>query len=104
MITIPYSYKHPREVVAVNVSGTLNVLCAARDLGTPKVMITSTTRSTDGQQEPIDERHPLNPQSPYAASKVAQDALALSFHAAYGLPCGSCARSTPTGRARAPAP
>ncbi|MCZ2098989.1 MAG: SDR family NAD(P)-dependent oxidoreductase [Anaerolineae bacterium] len=87
VITIPYSYKHPREVVAVNVDGTLNVLCAARDLGTPKVMVTSTSEVYGtAQQEPIDERHPLNPQSPYAASKVAQDALALSFHAAYGLP------------------
>lgn len=87
VITIPYSYRHPREVVDVNVTGTLNVLSAARDLGTPQVMVTSTSEVYGtAQTEPIDERHPLHPQSPYAASKVAQDALAISFHAAYGLP------------------
>ncbi len=87
VITIPYSYKHPREVVAVNVTGTLNVLSAARDLETPQVMVTSTSEVYGtAQREPIDEMHPLHPQSPYAASKVAQDALAMSFHAAYGLP------------------
>ena len=87
VITIPYSYQHPREVVDVNVTGTLNVLLAARDLGTPQVMLTSTSEVYGtAQYEPIDERHPLHPQSPYAASKVAQDALAVSFHAAYDLP------------------
>ncbi len=87
VITIPYSYKHPREVLNVNVNGTLNVLTAARDHGTPHVMVTSTSEVYGtAQREPIDEGHPLNPQSPYAASKVAQDALALSFHAAYALP------------------
>lgn len=86
LITIPYSYQHPREVVDVNVTGTLNVLVAARDRGVP-VMITSTSEVYGtAQVEPIDECHPLHPQSPYAASKVAADALALSFHAAYGLP------------------
>jgi len=87
VITIPYSYQHPREVVDVNVTGTLNVLLAARDLGTPQVMLTSTSEVYGtAQVEPIDEQHPLHPQSPYAASKVAQDALAISFHAAYDLP------------------
>jgi len=87
VITIPYSYKHPREVLDVNVSGTLNVLTAARDQGTPQVMVTSTSEVYGtAQVEPIDERHPLHPQSPYAASKVAQDALALSFYATYDLP------------------
>jgi NAD dependent epimerase/dehydratase len=87
VITIPYSYQHPREVVDVNVTGTLNVLTAARDQDIPHVMVTSTSEVYGtAQVEPIDENHPLNPQSPYAASKVAQDALALSFHAAYGLP------------------
>ena len=87
VITIPYSYQHPREVFDVNVGGTLNVLVAARDQRVPHVMVTSTSEVYGtAQVEPIDESHPLNPQSPYAASKVAQDALALSFHAAYGLP------------------
>jgi len=87
VITIPYSYQHPREVFDVNVGGTLNVLTAARDQDVPHIMITSTSEVYGtAQVEPIDESHPLNPQSPYAASKVAQDALALSFHASYGLP------------------
>jgi NAD dependent epimerase/dehydratase len=87
VITIPYSYQHPREVVEVNVNGTLNVLTAARDQGIGQVIITSTSEVYGtAQYEPIDEKHPLHPQSPYAASKVAADALALSFHAAYGLP------------------
>jgi dTDP-glucose 4,6-dehydratase len=87
LIAIPYSYHHPREVFEVNVLGTLNVLTAARDLGIPHVMVTSTSEVYgSAQADPIDEQHPLNPQSPYAASKVAQDALALSFHATYDLP------------------
>ena len=87
VITIPYSYKHPREVFDVNVTGTLNVLTAARDQDTPHVMVTSTSEVYGtAQYEPIDEQHPLHPQSPYAASKVAQDAMAASFHATYGLP------------------
>jgi NAD dependent epimerase/dehydratase len=87
VIAIPYSYRHPREVFDVNVNGTLNVLLAARDLDIPHVMVTSTSEVYGtAQVDPIDERHPLHPQSPYAASKVAQDAMALSFHAAYGLP------------------
>lgn len=87
VITIPYSYQHPREVFDVNVGGTLNVLLAARDLGISGIAIASTSEVYGtAQVEPIDEQHPLHPQSPYAASKVAADALAISFHAAYGLP------------------
>lgn len=87
VITIPYSYQHPREVLDVNVGGTLNVLLAARDLGVLGVAIASTSEVYGtAQVEPIDEQHPLHPQSPYAASKTAADALAISFHAAYGLP------------------
>ncbi len=87
VITIPYSYQHPREVIEVNVMGTLNVLTAARDHKTPYVMVTSTSEVYGTAQiEPIDESHPIHPQSPYAASKTASDALALSFHAAYDLP------------------
>jgi dTDP-glucose 4,6-dehydratase len=87
VITIPYSYQHPREVFDVNITGALNVLIAARDQDIPHVMIASTSEVYGtAQVEPIDEQHPLHPQSPYAASKVAQDALAISFHAAYGLP------------------
>ncbi len=87
LIAIPYSYRQPRDVVDVNVGGTLNVLLAARELGTPRLVITSTSEVYGtAQYEPIDEKHPLHPQSPYAASKVAQDALALSFYATYELP------------------
>lgn len=87
VITIPYSYQHPREVFDVNVTGTLNVLTAARDQGIPQVMVTSTSEVYGtAQVEPIDEAHPIHPQSPYAASKVAQDAMALSFYHAYDLP------------------
>ncbi len=87
VISIPYSYQHPRETFNVNVTGTLNVLTAARDQHIPHVMVTSTSEVYGtAQVVPIDEQHPLNPQSPYAASKVAQDALALSFHASYDLP------------------
>jgi NAD dependent epimerase/dehydratase len=87
VITIPYSYQHPREVIEVNMLGTLNVLTAARDQEISQVMITSTSEVYGtAQYEPIDEKHPLHPQSPYAATKVSSDALALSFYATYGLP------------------
>jgi len=87
VITIPYSYQHPREVFEVNVIGTLNILTAARDHGTPHVMVTSTSEVYGtAQYEPIDEKHPLHPQSPYAATKVSSDAMAMSFHATYNLP------------------
>lgn len=84
---IPYSYLHPREVFQVNAGGTLNVLLAAREAGGARVIVTSTSEVYGtARYVPIDERHPKQPQSPYAASKVAADAMALSFHAAYGLP------------------
>jgi dTDP-glucose 4,6-dehydratase len=87
VITIPYSYQHPREVFEVNVTGTLNILTAARDQDTPHIMITSTSEVYGTAQiEPIDEKHPIHPQSPYAATKVAADAMAMSFYAAYNLP------------------
>lgn len=84
---IPYSYLHPREVFEVNAGGTLNVLLAAREAACARVVVTSTSEVYGtARYVPIDERHPKQPQSPYAASKVAADAMALSFHAAYGLP------------------
>lgn len=92
LIGIPYSYLHPREVVDVNVGGTLNVLQAARDQDTPpKVIITSTSEVYGTAQTiPIQEAHPLNAQSPYAATKIAADQLALSYHRAFGLPVCVC--------------
>jgi NAD dependent epimerase/dehydratase len=87
LIGIPYSYRHPREVTEVNVTGTLNLLQAARDARLARILITSTSEVYGtAQQVPIPETHPLHPQSPYAASKVAADALALSFHQVYALP------------------
>jgi len=84
---IPYSYLHPREVFEVNTAGTLNVLMAAREVACARVVVTSTSEVYGtAQYVPIDERHPRQPQSPYAASKVAADAMALSFWAAYHLP------------------
>jgi NAD dependent epimerase/dehydratase len=87
LIGIPYSYVAPDAYVAVNVQGTLHVLEAARDLGTERVVVTSTSEVYGtAQYTPIDEQHPLSAQSPYAATKVGADQLALSYHRAYGLP------------------
>ena len=89
LIGIPYSYVNPRDVVDTNVSGTLNVLTSARDFNVEKVIHTSTSEVYGtAQYVPMDENHPANPQSPYAASKLAADLLALSFHRSYDLPVG----------------
>lgn len=87
LIGIPYSYVAPDSYVAVNVQGTLHVLEAARELGVERVVVTSTSEVYGtAQYTPIDEKHPLNAQSPYAATKVGADQLALSYHRSYGLP------------------
>ncbi|RMG61519.1 MAG: SDR family NAD(P)-dependent oxidoreductase [Bacteroidetes bacterium] len=87
LITIPYSYLAPESYLDTNVRGTLNVLEAARRLETSRVLITSTSEVYGtAQYVPMDEQHPLSAQSPYAASKIAADQLALSFHASYGVP------------------
>jgi len=87
LISIPYSYVHPREVVEVNVLGTLNVLEAAREFDCRRVVHTSTSEVYGtAQAERIREDHPLRGQSPYSASKMGADKLAESFHLAYGLP------------------
>lgn len=87
LIAIPYSYHAPESYVATNVTGTLNVLQAARRHGTPKVIVTSTSEVYGtAQTVPITEKHPLVGQSPYAATKIGADQLALSFHYAFGLP------------------
>ena len=89
LIGIPYSYVNPRDVVDTNVGGTLNVLTAARDFKVEKVIHTSTSEVYGtAQYVPMDEDHPPNPQSPYAASKLSADLLALSFHRSYNLPVG----------------
>lgn len=87
LIAIPYSYLHPREVVETNVMGTLNVLMAARDLRTRRVVHTSTSEVYGtAQYTPIDERHPLQGQSPYSASKISADKIAESFYRSFDLP------------------
>jgi NAD dependent epimerase/dehydratase len=85
-ISVPYSFEAPREVVMTNVEGTLNVLSAAAACGTRMLQMSSSEVYGTAQYTPIDERHPLDAQSPYAASKVGADKLAESFHLSFGLP------------------
>lgn len=87
LIPIPYSYRHPREFVTANVESTLNVLEAARREEPARIVLTSTSEVYGtAQTVPIDEEHPLHPQSPYAASKVGADQLGLSFQRSFGTP------------------
>lgn len=87
LIAIPYSYRAPRSYIETNVLGTLNVLEAARDLKLERVIHTSTSEVYGTAQfTPMNENHPLQTQSPYAASKSAADHLASSFHLSFGLP------------------
>lgn len=87
LIGIPYSYVSPLAYVRTNVEGTYNVLQAARMHKVSQVLITSTSETYGtAQYVPIDEHHPAVGQSPYAASKIGADQLALSFHRSFGLP------------------
>lgn len=87
LISIPYSYHHPGEVVSTNVIGTMNVLLASRDLGVERLVHTSTSEVYGtARSAPISEAHPLQGQSPYSASKIGADKLAESFFCAYNLP------------------
>ena len=87
LIGIPYSLAYPNDAVETNVLGTLNILNASLENNVSKVIHTSTSEVYGtAQYTPIDERHPLSPQSPYAASKIAADKLAESFYRSYGLP------------------
>jgi len=87
LISIPYSYVHPAEVASVNFMGTLNVLMACRAQGVKRLVHTSTSEVYGtARQTPINEKHPLQGQSPYAASKIGADKLVESFIAAYSLP------------------
>ncbi len=87
LIGIPYSYVSPLAYIRTNVEGTYNVLQAARTLGTDKVLVTSTSEVYGtAQYAPIDEHHALNAQSPYAATKIGADQLAMSFFRSYSLP------------------
>src|SRR5689334_20588652 len=87
LIAIPYSYHSPDTYVDTNVKGTLNVVQAARELSVRRVVHTSTSEVYGSARSvPITEDHPLQGQSPYSASKIGADQIALSFHAAFDTP------------------
>ena len=87
LIAIPYSYVAPDSYVDTNIKGTLNVVQAARDLGISKVVHTSTSEVYGTAQfVPITEEHPLQGQSPYSATKIGADQIALSFHKSFDTP------------------
>lgn len=87
LIAIPYSYAAPQSFIDTNITGTLHLLEAARRCGVKRVVHTSTSEVYGTPKDvPIRETHPLNAQSPYAATKVAADQLALSYHRSFGVP------------------
>jgi NAD dependent epimerase/dehydratase len=87
LIGIPYSYMNPADVIETNVLGTLNILQASLEAGVERLVQTSTSEVYGtARYTPMDECHPLNPQSPYAASKVGSDKLAESFYHTYRFP------------------
>ena len=87
LISIPYSYLSPQNYIDTNISGTHNILLSAKKNNLSKVIITSTSEVYGtALKVPIDEDHSLNAQSPYAATKIAADQLALSFYRSYNLP------------------
>jgi len=87
LIAIPYSYIAPQSFIDTNIKGTLNICQAAKDWKVKRILVTSTSEVYGtAQYVPIDEKHPLQPQSPYSASKIGADAIAMSFYNAYQLP------------------
>jgi NAD dependent epimerase/dehydratase len=88
LIGIPYSYEHPQEVIDTNIVGTSNVLLAAKEHGGLERIVLTSTSEVYGSalRVPMDEEHPLQAQSPYSATKIAADALGVSFHRSFGLP------------------
>ena len=87
LIAIPYSYHSPDTYVDTNIKGTLNIVQAARDLGVNRVVHTSTSEVYGtARYVPITEEHPLQGQSPYSASKIGADHIAMSFHSSFGTP------------------
>lgn len=87
LIAIPYSYRHPQEVIETNIGGTVNVLMAGHDLGIRRIVHTSTSEVYGtAQYVPIDETHPLQGQSPYSASKIGADKITESFYRSFDLP------------------
>jgi dTDP-glucose 4,6-dehydratase len=87
LIAIPFSYHSPDTYVDTNIKGTLNILQAARELGTSRVLVTSTSEVYGtAKYVPIDETHPFQGQSPYSATKIGADRLAESFYRSFGTP------------------
>jgi len=87
LIAIPYSYVAPDSYVDTNIKGTLNICQAAKENGVKKVLVTSTSEVYGtARYVPIDEKHPKQPQSPYSATKIGADAIAMSFYNAFQLP------------------
>lgn len=87
LIAIPFSYHSPDSYVDTNIKGTLNVLQAARELDTSRILVTSTSEVYGtAQYVPIDEKHPFQGQSPYSATKIGADRLAESFYRSFNLP------------------
>jgi len=87
LIAIPFSYHSPDTYVDTNIKGTLNVLQAARDLETSRILVTSTSEVYGtAQYVPIDEKHPFQGQSPYSATKIGADRLAESFYRSFNMP------------------
>ena len=87
LVAIPFSYHSPDSYVDTNIKGTLNVLQAARDLETERVLVTSTSEVYGtAQYVPIDEKHPFQGQSPYSATKIGADRLAESFYRSFDMP------------------
>jgi dTDP-glucose 4,6-dehydratase len=87
LIAIPYSYQAPASYIRTNIEGTLNVLQNARDLNVARILQTSTSEVYGtALYAPIDEKHPLQGQSPYSASKIGSDKIAESFNLSFGVP------------------
>jgi dTDP-glucose 4,6-dehydratase len=87
LIAIPYSYRSPKSYLDTNINGAINILEAARKNNIKKTLITSTSEVYGSAQKiPITEEHPLSAQSPYAATKIASDQLALSYYRSFNLP------------------
>lgn len=87
LIGIPYSYVSPQAYIKTNIEGTYNVLQAANEQGTENILVTSTSETYGtAQYVPIDEKHPMVGQSPYSATKISADHLALSYYRSFNLP------------------
>ncbi len=87
LIAIPFSYHSPDSYVDTNIKGTLNILNAAREVGTQRLLVTSTSEVYGtAQYVPIDEKHPFQGQSPYSATKIGADRIAESFYRSFDLP------------------